>query len=154
MNSIPGSGRFPREGNGNPLQYSCWRNPWTEATGRLHSIGSQGVGIRLKRLSMFDRGWSTTLKNRITHGNTIMETELRLISMYIKNFKNSFTILTPFKYILIIGESARNKTRIKEIRTTSWGMKTEWNDGGGQLSHFLPPWSMEWQCSRRENGGR
>ena len=24
--SIPGSGRSPREGNGNPLQYSCLRN--------------------------------------------------------------------------------------------------------------------------------
>ena len=25
--SIPGSGRSPGEGNGNPLQYSCWENP-------------------------------------------------------------------------------------------------------------------------------
>ena len=25
--SIPGQGRFPREGNGNPLQYSCLENP-------------------------------------------------------------------------------------------------------------------------------
>ena len=24
---IPGSGRFPGEGNGNPLQYSCLENP-------------------------------------------------------------------------------------------------------------------------------
>ena len=24
--SIPGSGKFPREGNGNPLQYSCLEN--------------------------------------------------------------------------------------------------------------------------------
>ena len=24
---IPGLGRFPREGNGNPLQYSCLENP-------------------------------------------------------------------------------------------------------------------------------
>ena len=27
MVSIPGSGRSPGEGNGNPLQYSCLRNP-------------------------------------------------------------------------------------------------------------------------------
>ena len=52
-------------------------------------MGSPRVGIQLKRLSMFDRGWSITLKNCITHRNTIMETELRLvtlilISMYIK----------------------------------------------------------------------
>ena len=27
MGLIPGSERFPGEGNGNPLQYSCLRNP-------------------------------------------------------------------------------------------------------------------------------
>ena len=27
MGSIPGSGRSPRGGNGNPLQYSCLENP-------------------------------------------------------------------------------------------------------------------------------
>jgi len=26
---IPGSGRSPRGGNGNPLQYCCLTNPWT-----------------------------------------------------------------------------------------------------------------------------
>ena len=35
LGSIPGSGRSPREGNGNPLQYSCWRIPWTEEPGGL-----------------------------------------------------------------------------------------------------------------------
>ena len=34
LGSIPGSGRSPGEGNGNPLQHSCWRTPWTEATVR------------------------------------------------------------------------------------------------------------------------
>ena len=28
------------EGNGNPLQYSCLENPWTEEPGRLQSMGS------------------------------------------------------------------------------------------------------------------
>ena len=27
LGSIPESGRFPGEGNGNPLQYSCLENP-------------------------------------------------------------------------------------------------------------------------------
>ena len=43
MDSIPGSGRSPGEGNGNPLQYS-WQIPWTEEAGRLQSMGSQRVG--------------------------------------------------------------------------------------------------------------
>ena len=33
--SIPGSGKSPGEGNGNPLQYSCLENPWTEEPGGL-----------------------------------------------------------------------------------------------------------------------
>ena len=39
--SIPGSGRSPGGGYGNPLQYSCLENPWTEEPGGLQSIGSQ-----------------------------------------------------------------------------------------------------------------
>ena len=39
---IPGSGRFPGEGNGNPLQYSCLENPRDGgAWCRLLSMGSQ-----------------------------------------------------------------------------------------------------------------
>ena len=30
--SIPGSGRSPGEGNGNPLQYSCLENPMNGGT--------------------------------------------------------------------------------------------------------------------------
>ena len=42
MSSIPGSGRFPGEGNGNPRQYSCLEKiPWTEKPGRLQSMGLQ-----------------------------------------------------------------------------------------------------------------
>ena len=41
---IPGSGRSPGEGNGNPLQYSCLEIPWTEEPGRLQTMGSQRVG--------------------------------------------------------------------------------------------------------------
>ena len=38
--SIPGWGRFPGEGNGNPLQYSCLGNPmdrgdWWDAAHRV-----------------------------------------------------------------------------------------------------------------------
>ena len=60
LGSIPGSGRSPGEGNGNPLQYSClenpmekemashssilaWKIPWTEEPGRLQNTGSQKI---------------------------------------------------------------------------------------------------------------
>ena len=41
---FPGLGRVPEGGHGNTFQYSCWRIPWTEETGRLQPIGSQRVG--------------------------------------------------------------------------------------------------------------
>ena len=41
---ISGLGRSPGEGNGNPLQYSCLKFPWTEEPGRLQSMGLQRVG--------------------------------------------------------------------------------------------------------------
>ena len=43
---IPGLGRFPGEGNGNTLQYSClvaWETRWTGEPGELQSMGSQRV---------------------------------------------------------------------------------------------------------------
>ena len=39
--SIPGSGRSPGRGNGNPLSILAWRTQRTEEPGRLQSIGSQ-----------------------------------------------------------------------------------------------------------------
>ena len=44
LGSIPGLGRSPGEGHGNPLQYSCWKIPWTEVPDKLQSMGSKRVG--------------------------------------------------------------------------------------------------------------
>ena len=40
---IPGSGRSPGEGNGNPLHILAWRIPGTEEPGGLQSMRSQIV---------------------------------------------------------------------------------------------------------------
>ena len=47
LGSIPETGRSPGEGNGNSLQYSCWKIPWTEEARGLQSMGSQRVGHNL-----------------------------------------------------------------------------------------------------------
>ena len=41
--SIPGLGRSPGEGNGNPIRVLAWEIPWTEEPGELQSTGSQRV---------------------------------------------------------------------------------------------------------------
>ena len=47
--SIPGLGRFPGEGNGNPLQYSCLKNPMDEATWQatIHGIAESDTTEQL-----------------------------------------------------------------------------------------------------------
>ena len=50
---IPGSGRSPVEGNGNPLQYSCLENSMDrEEPGGLQSMGSQRVRHTTKWLTL------------------------------------------------------------------------------------------------------
>ena len=41
VGSIPGLGRSPGEGNGNPLQYSCLRNPMDREDWWIESMGLQ-----------------------------------------------------------------------------------------------------------------
>ena len=41
VGSIPGRGRCPRKGNGNPVQYSCLGNPMVRGVGGLQSIELQ-----------------------------------------------------------------------------------------------------------------
>ena len=69
--SIPGSGRSPGEGNGNPLQYSYLENP-------------------------MDRGaWQATV-----HGVTKSQTQLKRLGTYstIKSTVNVFRISPVFAY--------------------------------------------------------
>ena len=49
VGSIPGWVRSPREGLGNPLQYS-WRIPWTEEPGGPHTWKTGHLVIVKKRL--------------------------------------------------------------------------------------------------------
>ena len=43
MGLIPGLGRSPGEGIGNPLQFTCLEIPWTGEPGGLQTMGSQSI---------------------------------------------------------------------------------------------------------------
>ena len=49
---IPGSGKYPKEGNGQPTPSLAWEAPWTEEPGRPQSTGSErdGHGLATKEL--------------------------------------------------------------------------------------------------------
>ena len=46
--SIPGSGRSPGEGNGNPLQYSCLENPMDRGAWQatVHGVAKSQTRLR------------------------------------------------------------------------------------------------------------
>ena len=52
LGSIPGSGRSPGEGTGNPFQYSCLENPIDRGAWRAMVRGVTKSWTQLKQLSM------------------------------------------------------------------------------------------------------
>ena len=60
---IPKLGRFPEEGNGNPLQYSCLENPMDRGGWQAIVQGVAKSQTRLKRLSilMMSNGGSNSV---------------------------------------------------------------------------------------------
>ena len=70
--SIPGSGRSPGGGHGNPLQYSCLENPMNRGA------------------------WQATVAHQVplqrsqTAGHNLVHTHIYVNSISIKNFKISF----------------------------------------------------------------
>ena len=51
VGSIPGSGRSPGGGHGNPLQYACLEDPMDRGAWRAIVRGVTKSGARLKQLS-------------------------------------------------------------------------------------------------------
>ena len=68
LGSIPGSGKSPGEGNGNPLQYSCLENPMERETWQATV---HGVAKSQTRLSDFTFFHFMTKEARIDNGKKI-----------------------------------------------------------------------------------
>ena len=53
VGSIPGSGRSPRVGNGNPFQYSCLKNPMEREAWQARVHGLTRSRTKLKQLGTY-----------------------------------------------------------------------------------------------------
>ena len=70
--AIPGSGRSPEEGNGNPLQCSCLGNPMDRGAWQTTVMGSRksqtrlrlnGDNMALSKALNFTKSWIRLLEN-------------------------------------------------------------------------------------------
>jgi len=97
--SIPGSGRSPGEGSGNPLQYSAWKILRTEGPGGLQSMGLQRIGhdraTDTFTLSILERTFLTNVHNRHYLGHSLYSLSQNNIFKRIKEFiiKNNIYVV-------------------------------------------------------------
>ena len=77
-----------REGNGNPLQYSCLENPIPGSSGRLQCMGSQRV----------KHDWATSL-HFTSHSSSILD--LFLTKSYFHPFFFSYIFMSSLSPILL-----------------------------------------------------
>ena len=58
LGSIPGSGRSPGEGNGNPFQYSCLENPMDRGAwwATVHRVAKSRTRLKSKHGTAFKLG--------------------------------------------------------------------------------------------------
>ena len=85
---IPWLGRSPGEGNGNPLQYSCFGNPWTKEPGRLQSVGV---------IEESDMVWQLNNNNKDTVFSRAKSRETLSIINDLGSVNSSFSAMTQTK---------------------------------------------------------
>ena len=107
VGSIPGLGKSPGVGNGNLPSFLAWEIPWTEAPGRLQSMGSQrgrhdlAFGEDLYFLVFYIKlSFSNFLLHRnlgIPGGKSINTKTCAFVSEVIKINHRSFLFSTKFQ---------------------------------------------------------
>ena len=82
MDIIPGSERFPGEGNGNPLQYSCLENPMDR-------------GAWSATAHVVTKSWTQLSDWTHTHTHTLTHTEVNVLS---RIYCNCFFLFILFSF--------------------------------------------------------
>ena len=83
LGSIPGSGRSPGEGNGNPLQYSCLENPMNKGAwwATVRELAKNLIPQQAQASLLFLEGHLSNIHQhipgfmqcfRITHANDVL----------------------------------------------------------------------------------
>ena len=104
LGSIPGSGRYPKEGNGNSLQYSCLRNPmdrgaWWATIHQFSSVQSLG------QVQFFVTPWTAARQAILSITNS--QSLLKLMSVESVMPSNHLILCRPFLLLPSIFPSIR-----------------------------------------------
>ena len=100
---IAGLGRYPGEGSGNPLQYSCLGNPWTEEPGKpVHGVAELGMRVH-----------TCSTAQSLDPEKSSLSCFL-LLTINASTFKKGKNYLCGF--FLLLSQSIRNK--VQQIRST------------------------------------
>ena len=110
MSLIPGSGRSPRKGNGNPLQYSCLKNPMNRGAWRatVHKIARVGHNLQTKQQQVYynDDKFPNTWFRRYIHQHGR------------RCFEISSNVISPALLMTIYIQESRNKTYQASLNQT------------------------------------
>ena len=113
--SIPGLGRSPGEGHGNPLQYSCLENPMDRAAwwARVHRVAKSRTG--LKQLSTHALSFKDSEYQRNYPKGLLKRNKFQTLSMVIFSetcFSPAmllFVVCSKIRFSMLISPGLHNK---------------------------------------------
>ena len=103
LGSIPGSGRFPGEGNGNPLQYSCLENPLDGGAGGLQSMGRKESHTTERLHFHFHLSWLSWRRLHSLRNRTVQDALMLSSSSQLEgSISFSFICITSNRLLLFL----------------------------------------------------
>ena len=113
---ISGSGRSPGGGNGNPLQYSCWKNPMGRGPwqGTIHRVAKSQIQVK----------WLST-QNIVKHVNIMNSLRWQKRWQLVSFFTKTKVYIDAMSFIVIIILHATHGGWIGLIGTFNYHWKTE-----------------------------
>ena len=124
--SIPGSGRSPGGGHGNPLQYSCWRIPWTKEPGGLQSMGSQRVRYDWSDLAGIRQAYTSTDWKDMYEGQDLKDSYLTSSPIRLARCYSPSLPLTTQSHVLWFRDQFRFGTQRTAPFCSHWLVRFYW----------------------------